>query len=33
MGELDGFMTRIKKVEEFIKVFSPWGHFIKTSSM
>ena len=33
MGELNGFMRRIKKVDEFIELSSPWGHIIKTSSM
>ena len=32
MGELNGFMRRIKKVDEFIELFFPVGHIIKTSN-
>ena len=33
MSELDGFMRRIKKVDEFFELFFSMGPFIKTSSM
>ena len=33
MSELDAFMRRIKKADEFTELSSPWGHTIKMSSM
>ena len=29
MGELDGFMRRIKKVDEFVELFFPMGPYHK----
>ena len=30
MGELGGFIRRIKKADELLSFSSPWGHIIKT---